>query len=341
MKNLLIATSIIFKLSATTLIVGGGPAGLATAIEAAQQGDEVVVLEMRPSYIRQQSLFLTAESLDRLESWGVDLPELGIAEIGPDQRMGFVAIHHLEKQLSARAKALGVKIKQAKFVDFGDQEVIAKVDGEEIRFSYDILVGADGAHSQVREKLGIGLKSEGRENGISAITPLPDVAREIDISPSLKTEWGFVRRIATPGMSIVFMQSKGPITSKEMAKAADACNWHEEAAVLRTDQSYLIDNIEVLLQQANSFSDPNRRAILVGDAAATASFFEGMGVNTSLATAEIAGTHMKQLKQGDYSAFNAKMQETTDALLEDSRYLFAPENYLQEPTFSTIPNQKF
>lgn len=326
MKHILITTSIIFKLSATTLVVGGGPAGLATAIEAAQQGEEVMVLEMRPAYIRQQSLFLTAESLARLEGWDVDLPELGVAEIGPDKRMGFVAINHLEKQLAARAKALGVKIEQAKFVDLGDREVIAKVDGKEIRFSYDILVGADGAHSQVRNKLGIALKSEGIENGISAIVPLPEIAREIDVSPSLKTKWGFIRRIATPGMSIVFMQSKEPITSKEMAEAADACNWHEEAAVLRKGQSYLIDNIEVLLQQANCFFDSNRRAILVGDAAATASFFEGMGVNTSLATAEIAGHHMKQLKQGNYSAFNAKMQQTTDALLEDSRYLFEPDN---------------
>lgn len=324
MKYTLIMTSVIFKLSATTLVVGGGPAGLATAIEAAQQGEEVTVLEMRPSYVRQQSLFLTAESLARLEGWGVDLPELGIAEIEPDKRMGFVAISHLENQLAARAKALGVKIKQAKFISLGDREVVAKIDEKEIHFSYDILVGADGAHSQVREKLGIALKSEGRQNGISAIIPVPDMTREIDVSPSLKTKSGFIRRIATPGMSIVFMQSKEQITSKEMAEAADAYHWHEEAAVLRKGQGALIGNIEVLLQQASCFFDPNRRAILVGDAAATASFFEGMGVNTSLATAEIAGHHMKRLKQGDYSAFNAKMQETTDALLEDSRYLFAP-----------------
>ncbi len=95
------------KFSAATLVVGGGPAGLAMAIEAIKLGDEVTVLERRPEYTRQQSLFLTGDSLAQLDKWGVELPELCTAQVGPHERVGFVAIYHLEKQLAARAKALG------------------------------------------------------------------------------------------------------------------------------------------------------------------------------------------------------------------------------------------
>lgn len=309
--------------SAEILVVGGGPAGLATAIEAAMQGDEVTVLERRLEYTRRQSLFLTDTSLALLNRWGVDLPELHIAHSRPDERMGFVEIHHLENQLAARAKALGVKVEQAKFVDSIDKEVIAERDGKKVRFSYDILIGADGAHSQVRKKLGIGVLLEGKASGISAVIPFEDASRPLDASPPIQTKWGFARRITTPTVSIVFLQSKNRLTQQEILAALGECGWLEEARLLEEQQPHSIDNnIKVLLQRASCFSDPKRGAIVVGDAAATASFFEGMGANTALTTASIAGRNLQLLKQGETSLFDREMQEATHALLEDSRYLF-------------------
>lgn len=311
------------KFSAATLVVGGGPAGLAMAIEAIKLGDEVTVLERRPEYTRPQSLFLTGDSLAQLDKWGVELPELRTAQVGPHERVGFVAIYHLEKQLAARAKALGVKIEQAKFVDIGDGEVIAELNGREISFSYNILVGADGAHSQVREKLGIGVISEGKASGISALIPFADASRQIDVSPPMQTKWGFARRITAPAFSLVFLQSKNRLSQQEMVLAVAEIGWQEEAVLLEKQLIPMIGtNIEVLLQQANRFADPKRRAILVGDAAATASFFDGLGANTALKTAALAGCHLELLKQGESDLFEAEMQKATNALVENSRYLF-------------------
>ncbi len=55
------------------------------------------------------------------------------------------------------------------------------------------------------------------------------------------------------------------------------------------------------------------------DAAASASFFEGMGANTGLKAAKIAGEFFAD---GDRKAFDRKMKEATDFMMEDSRYLF-------------------
>jgi len=75
----------------------------------------------------------------------------------------------------------------------------------------------------------------------------------------------------------------------------------------------------VILQQAKAFSNQEASAILVGDAAATGSFFQGMGANTAFMTAELAGQFVKSKS---YADFNQSMKATTDALIEDSRYLF-------------------
>jgi 2-polyprenyl-6-methoxyphenol hydroxylase-like FAD-dependent oxidoreductase len=311
------------KLYAATLVVGGGPSGLGTAIEAARQGDEVIVLEKRPEYTREQTLFLTGDSLERLDHWGVDLPELHIAQAGPNDRIGFVAIRHLEKQMAEKAKALGVQIHMGTFIGIEHQEAIAEIDGNEVRIPYEILVGADGAHSKVREELRIGVASENRMYGISAIIPVKDVEREMDVSSPIQTKWGYARRIATPAVSIVFLQSKNKLSREEMVLALTECGWQEEASFIKEPQNLCFDNdIEVLLQQADRFSDPQKRAILVGDAAATASFFEGKGANTAIQSAAIAGRWLKYLKKGERNPFDQEMQDSTNALLEDSRYLF-------------------
>jgi flavin-dependent dehydrogenase len=71
----------------------------------------------------------------------------------------------------------------------------------------------------------------------------------------------------------------------------------------------------------------------VGDAAASASFFQGMGANTALQTAEIAGRFFQDVKSIDrkrYEDFERAMKEATDALIEDSKFLFTQEETCRE-----------
>ena len=86
-----------------------------------------------------------------------------------------------------------------------------------------------------------------------------------------------------------------------------------------------IANFTVLLQQAVTFSHQQKGTILVGDAAAVASFFQGMSANTALKTASIAGEFFMKLQQQNvdaYSFFNQEMNIATDELIQDSKFLF-------------------
>ena len=60
-------------------------------------------------------------------------------------------------------------------------------------------------------------------------------------------------------------------------------------------------------------------------AAASASFFQGMGANTALTGAAIAGHFLGEVQkdpEAAYDQFNQSMQEATDALIADSAFLF-------------------
>ena len=149
----------------------------------------------------------------------------------------------------------------------------------------------------------------------------------MEISEAIQKGDIFVKRILSTEATIIFAQS---MTQKELSleQIASACGWHEEAALARAGKAKILTGIEVSLQQATTFSDSEKGAILVGDAAACASFLEGMGANTAFRTAALAGQFFSKLQKQEpqaYESFNEAMKKTTDELIEDSRYLFIQE----------------
>jgi 2-polyprenyl-6-methoxyphenol hydroxylase-like FAD-dependent oxidoreductase len=314
--------------SPSIVIIGGGPVGLATAIEAHQSGAHVTLVEKRSRYLRFQWLFLLDSSLQLLEKWKVTLPQMRVTDLGDRGKIGIVQINHLEERLAKRAKELNIKTIHGEFKELTNPStmVISTSTGA-LKIPYDIIVGADGAHSNVREALAIPTHCTGVAKGIAALIPYQThIAEEVDISPAIKKDDHFIRRVAVPSASIIFMQGATEISRKQLEKKTEEAGWHQDASMIAADKGYILDNIEIRLQQAQSFSDENKSAILVGDAAATASFFQGMGANTAFKTAVIAGDFFKKLQEHDetaYPAFNQAMQETTDWMIEDSRYLFA------------------
>ena len=95
-KIIVIAVTLLWSISPLfaandVLVIGGGPAGLATAIEAADSGAQVTVVEKRKSYSRSQSVFLFDASIKLLEKWKVNIPESKKQEIyeGIDVKVKF------------------------------------------------------------------------------------------------------------------------------------------------------------------------------------------------------------------------------------------------------------
>lgn len=314
----------------SVLIIGGGPAGLATAIEARMQGYCVTIVERRDTYTRPQWLFLFDSSLELFETWNVFPPLLRIADLGDGRRMGVIQIHHLEKALEQRALALGVIKIQGEFQGFGSSRtaLISTSDRNRQSLAYDVIVGADGLHSCVRDSLNIRTNHLGSGFGAVAIIVDPnDSSNEVEISKPINIQKGFVRRIKVPSASIVFAQFPSESSASTLEKSLRIRGWNQEAQAIASDKAFVLDGIKITLQQAQAFANEEKAAILVGEAAGAASFFEGSGANTAFKAAGIAGRFFKELRSQDpqkcYRNFYEAMKETTDALIEGSAFLFA------------------
>jgi 2-polyprenyl-6-methoxyphenol hydroxylase-like FAD-dependent oxidoreductase len=342
MKNLFLSLFIsvtIELFSQSIVIVGGGPAGLATAIEAHLAGDRALIIEKREAYIRSQALFLNDVSLELLNKWQVNLPQMQQFEISKSQRIGVIQIKSLEEGLEARCKELKIDKLHGECTNLNldEKKITVRSDSGELELSYDLLVGADGAHSIVRDKLGICRNIMGRAIGAFAFIRHDTLSGEFDISDAMIHNDLFARRIAWGPASIIFVQSSSEAYRKALKdnvrqvliKTSLAFGWNNEAEMLRNEGAKCSTDIEICLSQASSFSDTKRDIILVGDAAATASFFQGKGANTAFVTAKIAGDLFKN--PNNYKAFNQAMKETTDQMIEDSRFLLEPD-----PNFSDL-----
>src|SRR5579872_1381381 len=135
--GLVLAAFIFARSPVSVVIIGGGPAGLATAIEAKQAGAIVTVVEKRSAYEREQQLFLRGHSIALLEKWKVDSPWLKKVEIG-DKRVGFIPISALEEALLKRARKLGVRVIQDEFIELSENRRSVILSGKGA-ISYDIL----------------------------------------------------------------------------------------------------------------------------------------------------------------------------------------------------------
>jgi flavin-dependent dehydrogenase len=159
------------------LVVGGGPAGLASAIAAAQKGFRVAVADSRkPPINKPCGEGLLPQAVESLERLGVRLD----ASLGhPLEGFRFIDDSHSASALIPRGRALGMRrtvLHQllveraeecgvdlfwgARVSDFEPNG--ARVDGKFVRFRF--LIGADGQNSAVRSfaRLGPGRTIERR-----------------------------------------------------------------------------------------------------------------------------------------------------------------------------------
>jgi putative polyketide hydroxylase len=163
------------------LVVGAGPAGLATALELAGRGVAPLILERRPdSGSHPRATALTAQTMQLISRWGAE-PEvrrLGFRcenamsirscltgpEIQREPLDGHVwacAQDHLETILATCAAAAGAQLRygaELTGLHPAGQEMLATVaapSGRSTTIRARYVVGADGARSAVRQAAGI------------------------------------------------------------------------------------------------------------------------------------------------------------------------------------------
>jgi 2-polyprenyl-6-methoxyphenol hydroxylase-like FAD-dependent oxidoreductase len=183
------------------LIVGGSLVGLSLSVFLAQHGVSHLVVERHPgTAIHPRAAFLMQRTVELFRSAGIE-PEVlaaaqrefvqngaivaveslggkelqyffrnvndGVEQLSPSPRI-FVTQIGLEPVLRDRAAALGARLRySAEVVSLEpDQDGVTalvrdRASGEESTVRARYLVAADGAHSKVRQQLGIGLLGHG------------------------------------------------------------------------------------------------------------------------------------------------------------------------------------
>jgi menaquinone-9 beta-reductase len=161
------------------LVIGGGPAGLATAIAARTAGYDVLLADHAvPPIDKACGEGIMPDGLAALAALGVTVPrdrafpfrgirfrenEIGVDAMFPHgEGLGLrrTVLHEL---LTSKAAELGVRMRWgARVSEIADGQ--ATINGQRVISKW--IVGADGQNSMVRQKLGIGrIRSEHRRYG--------------------------------------------------------------------------------------------------------------------------------------------------------------------------------
>ncbi len=307
--------------ASTVMIIGGGPTGLGAAIEARMAGLEVILVEKRECYSRQNTMSLSAGTLELFEKWNATIPLLEDLDFNGTRR-GFLLLKDLEDGLALHADLLGVQRMRGEFIDFAEQTrsaIIQTERGNEI-LNYDILVGADGLHSRVREKLKIDCQLLNQTLGgvcmVQSHNPVGELSVEFQPHNDL-----FAKKVCVPNATVLFFQNR-PFALKnlsldQMTLFASELGWRQEAMKMGKESCIALENIPIYLQRAIAFSDPLRGVIILGDAASTASFFTGSGVNYCFKTTEIAGELFRTLHQeNSFEQFNQNMEKEVECFIQ-------------------------
>ncbi len=273
------------------LIVGGGPVGLASAIEARMRGLSVTIVEPRESAIDKAcGEGLMPGAVPALARLGVDpqgYPLLGVSYRSPSRRADHffrdgegrgVRRTILHAALSARARELGVDFVTVK-VNSLEQDA-SGVTAAGIRARY--LLGADGLHSSVRRLTGLErpIPSKARRFGLRQHFFMEPAGDLIEIYWTKHVE-AYVTPVGGGVVGIAILGRPGTnfaAALAEIPQLADRVRGSEPASSLRGAGPF----------RQRTLHRSAGRVLLVGDASGYVDAITGEGIRVGLAQAEAA-----------------------------------------------------
>ena len=271
------------------IVVGAGPAGLATALGAAQAGLDVLVLERRTGTIDKAcGEGLMPVAVRALAALGVDPP--GFALRGIAYRRADTVAHadfrsgpgrgvrrtELHRSLRKAVDAAGIPVREERVTDFVHTTDRVEVAGESARY----LVAADGLHSPIRTKLSLAARPLGASRwGLRQHFAIPPEDGFVEVNWSDHAE-AYVTPVDenTIGISLLTSQ-RGPFDQQIAAFPwlADRLSGAQPVSDVR--------GAGPLRQRVRA--RVRGRVLLIGDAAGYVDALTGEGIAISLASAAV------------------------------------------------------
>lgn len=274
-------------IDADLIVVGAGPAGLATSLYAARAGLRTVVFEARPSPIDKacgEGLMPVAVRC---------LRELGVAPQGrairgirytDGYRVADAAFRHgcglgvrrttLQAALLDAARVAGVKVVDSRVVDVRPDAAGVSVNGRRARY----LAVADGLHSPIRRQLGL-------QRAATAAPPRWGTRQHFAVAPwtdLVEVHWGprseaYVTPVGPELVGVAVLSCEQAPFTAQLAAFPALCERLPEAGATS------VRGAGPFLQRTSA--RVAGRVLLVGDAAGYVDALTGEGIAVALACA--------------------------------------------------------
>ncbi len=269
------------------LVVGGGPAGLATAMYAAEAGLRVVVFEPRTGPIDKAcGEGLMPGAVRALTDLGVDLPGMPFVGIRYlDRRRSATAFFNggnglgvrrtsLHDAMTRRARELNVEFEPVAVTDVLQDTNSVTAGGVRARY----LVGADGLHSPIRRLLGLESPPHGPPRwGLRQHFRIAPWTRMVEVHWGAQSE-AYVTPVGPDEVGVaVLCSSRKPLSDhlQDFPRLAERLAGARPGGTVR--------GAGPLRQR--TIRRVNGRTLLVGDAAGYVDALTGEGISVSMACA--------------------------------------------------------
>jgi 3-(3-hydroxy-phenyl)propionate hydroxylase len=314
------------------IVVGAGPVGLTAALALARRGIPTVLLAAEPQLVRElRGSTFHPPTLDLLDEFGVVPRMVDVGLKAPtwqfrDREAGPVATFDLSFLSGETNHPYRVQCEQWKLMQFLEEE-LRKLPGADIRFGHQVtavaqsedavtvtartqseevtisgryLVAADGAHSAVRQSLGV--EFEGFTYPELFLIASTDFRFETTL-----TDIAYVNYIADPQEWLVLLRVPdlwrvlvpAPENSDRAALLSDESLQQVLQRVVRRAEPYRIAHRSIYhVHQKVAKSFRHGRVLLAGDAAHINNPLGGMGMNGGIQDAFNLADKMQDIFAG-------------------------------------------
>ncbi len=322
------------------IVVGAGPVGMAAALALRAGGLQVLIVEAEPAERTRpgsRAIFVHGESLRLLDGF---LPGLGhrIAAAGlvwptrrstfrgrdvykrtypplpPDELPPSTSLPQVETEgfLLEACHGAGIRFRWSTpvtDVKVSDHDVVVTLEsGEQLHAPY--AVGADGARSAVRPALGISLDGPRSEIPFVIVDVATDPADPLPLP--LERVFNYehpgvdgrnVLLVPFAGGWRVDLQCRENDDTEEFSSEQGVRRWLARVLPERyADRVRWVSTYRFLQAVAREFTDPERRVLLVGEAAHLFAPFGARGMNSGIADAAAAATAIRAALDADSPA---------------------------------------